>query len=221
MKRFNPGAGGPSGPRPQWAAAGVLAPVLFTGIVVLAGALRPGYSHLHQLISELGAHGTPYAHLMNYGGFIPTGLLLAAFAASTRLLAPRDSLAALGTVLLFAFAVAVTVAGLVSCDAGCPIAVGSLANIVHGLAAPVALMGGLGAMGCFGWALRRRPDTRLLGTYSLISALVGGALMILLALCLPRRSWVGLYQRLLLATLFLWCVVVAVRLLFGAGRRAG
>ena len=41
------------------------------------GALRSGYSHAVNTISELGALGTPHAWLWNLLGFIVTGLLLA------------------------------------------------------------------------------------------------------------------------------------------------
>jgi len=41
------------------------------------GALRPGYSHFINTISELGALGTPYNKLWNIAGFMVTGVLLA------------------------------------------------------------------------------------------------------------------------------------------------
>jgi hypothetical protein len=52
-----------------WAVAG---PILFGVVVTLAAALRPGYSHVTQLISELGETGTGTALLMNVAGFVPT-----------------------------------------------------------------------------------------------------------------------------------------------------
>ena len=51
------------------ALGGIAGPVLFTTVVVLAAALRPGYSHYEAVISALGETGGPHALLMNAGGF--------------------------------------------------------------------------------------------------------------------------------------------------------
>ena len=39
----------------------------------MAGYLTPGYSHLHQAISELGASNAPYTRVVRWLGFIPLG----------------------------------------------------------------------------------------------------------------------------------------------------
>ncbi len=52
---------------------GVIGPVLFTLVVVVAAAMRADYSHVHQFISELGATGSSHADFMNYAGFVPAG----------------------------------------------------------------------------------------------------------------------------------------------------
>jgi hypothetical protein len=39
------------------ALGGVAGPVLFTTLVIVCAALRPGYSHLYPFMSELGAPG--------------------------------------------------------------------------------------------------------------------------------------------------------------------
>lgn len=194
------------------ALGGIVGPAMFTAVVLVAGGLRPGYSHLHQFISELGATGTPGSAFMNQAGFLATGILLLLFAVSTRSLIRADPAAALGSVLFHFFAIGVFIAGLVRCDAGCPIAKGSLPNLLHGFASPVAFLCAVGSMGCFGWALRRRPEWVALGRFSLGSAVLALVFMLLLSAALVTREWVGLWQRLLLATVFAWCVVVAVRI---------
>lgn len=198
------------------ALGGILAPATFTAVVVVAGWIRPDYSHLRQFISELGATGTVGAPLMNYAGFIPTGVMLLLFARATRALILGDAAAALGCAFLHFFGVAVLVAGIVRCDEGCPIARGSLSNLVHGFGSPVAFLCAVGAMAGFGWALRRRAGWVGLGGYSLGSAVVALGLMVVLAASLRTREWTGLWQRILLTVVFSWCLVVALRL-----RRAG
>jgi hypothetical protein len=60
-----------------------LPPVLvcLAAIMVLAGTicfarLQPGYSHISQTISELGATGSPHPQLVGFGFFLPVGLLV-------------------------------------------------------------------------------------------------------------------------------------------------
>ncbi len=194
------------------ALGGIAGPAVFTAVVLAAAAMRPGYSHLHQFISELGARGTTGAALMNHAGFLPTGILLFLFASSTRSLIRGEAAAALGSVLFHFFAVGVFIAGLVRCDAGCPIATGSLPNLLHGFASPVAFLCAVGAMASLGWALRHRSGWNTLGRFSLGSAALALVFMMLLTLSLGTRDQVGLWQRLLLATVFVWCVIVALRI---------
>jgi hypothetical protein len=39
-------------------------------------SLRPGYSHISKMISELGETGAPQAHLVAFGFFLPVGLIV-------------------------------------------------------------------------------------------------------------------------------------------------
>lgn len=71
------------------ALGGLAGPVLFSTVVIVCGTLRPGYDHATQFMSELGETGGSHASLMNFVGFIPSGLLLAAFGASFAWLLPR------------------------------------------------------------------------------------------------------------------------------------
>ena len=57
--------------RPRFlAACGICGPVLYALVVLILGALTPGYSQAAQLMSELGESGAPYALAMNIGGFL-------------------------------------------------------------------------------------------------------------------------------------------------------
>jgi len=50
----------------------------------VAGYLTPGYSHLHQALSELGAPNAPYAWLVRWLGFVPLGITFLIFAFQSR-----------------------------------------------------------------------------------------------------------------------------------------
>lgn len=53
--------------------------ILFVVSILLAGHCTPGYSHLHQSISELGGRGAPCSRLVRWAGFVPFGLSFALF----------------------------------------------------------------------------------------------------------------------------------------------
>jgi hypothetical membrane protein len=56
---------------------GVLVPVVYFGVLLIAGYLTPGFNHFTQYASELGMAGKPAAQLFNYGMIAAGGLILA------------------------------------------------------------------------------------------------------------------------------------------------
>ena len=99
---------------------GVTGPVLFVVVLFFCGSLRPDYSHATQFISELGATGTENAALMNFAGFLPSGLLIAAFGVSLAQVLPRRRPSAVASAFVSFFGVGLVVAGLQPCEPGCP-----------------------------------------------------------------------------------------------------
>jgi len=199
------------------ALGGVAGPALLSLAVLVAASLRPDYSHVTQFISELGATGTPDAGIMNYGGFLPGGVLLAAFGVSLAMLLPRSRPALMVSALSTLFGLGVAASGLVSCDPGCPQAGGSLANSVHDKIAPISFLCLIVAAGVLGVHLRRQPAWRLVARYSVLTSVVALVLLAALVGSLETRDLTGLWQRLLLASLFLWTSVIGIRVF----RRAG
>ena len=61
---------------------GVVAPLLWVAVIVIAGELRPGFDHVGQYISELGERGSSAEMFMRYGGFVTTGLMHVIYAAA-------------------------------------------------------------------------------------------------------------------------------------------
>lgn len=163
--------------------AGLAAPVLFTSVTILCAALRPGYDHATQFISELGATGTPRGALMNLAGFIPSGLLFAVFGVSLARVLPRAAAFAGVSVLMTLF----------------------------GMGTVLAFLSATAGVGLFGRAVRRVPGWQGLSGYSLLSSAAAFVFLIALVASVESRTLTGLWQRLMLGTLFLWCAVVGVR----------
>lgn len=190
---------------------GIAGPILFSAIVLISAALQSNYSHINNFISELGATGTMYAGLMNYAGFVPGGLMIAAFGVALAKALPRQRLMLLAAMLVTLFGLGVAASGVISCDPGCPQTGGSVENLVHNRIAPVAFLCLIVGAGILGIEFRSLPVWRPLSVYSLVSSALALCFLAGLASSLDTRALTGLWQRLLLATLLLWCAVVGLR----------
>jgi hypothetical membrane protein len=195
----------------RWLAlGGVAGPVLFAAVVAVLATLRPGYSHVAQFISELGASGTQYAAAMNFAGFVPAGLLIAGSGVALLRFLPRRALAVGGAALLILFGVLIASSGLFSCDPGCPQGSGSAENALHNTIAPVLFLALIVAAFLLGLHFRAVPGRRALALYSFATALAALALFVAMVQSLEQRELTGLWQRLLLATEFAWCAVLGL-----------
>lgn len=118
----------------QWSArTGLAGLILMVVMVVLAGALTPGYSHVAQYISELGARGAPQEVLFRLAGFMPTGVLLLAFCLFAHRALPRSRGTTLALIGLAVYAAGYLVAAAFPCDFGCRPAKPSTSQLIHDL----------------------------------------------------------------------------------------
>ena len=99
---------------------------------IVGGALKPGYSHSANFISELNATGTPWAQELGLFGFIPLGLLLSSFLWVASPVSRAAGASRVGLLLLWSQPLAFIGAAAAPCDAGCP-ADGSSLQQVHNL----------------------------------------------------------------------------------------
>ena len=97
---------------------GVGAWVLFWTTSVVLGSFRPSYSHVVNMISELGAVGTPYATAWNILGFIIPGALLGfvGVVIARAVITRPSKVRTLATLLLVAFGLAVVGQGVMPAE---------------------------------------------------------------------------------------------------------
>ncbi len=208
-----------SGKAGRWLAllGGVVNPVAFVAAYTMAGALRPGYSPVHQSISDLGAGR--YGPLMDAIA-AAHGLLLIVFAAGFAMVM-RPVLGPARRGLATALLALRGLAGLTTAlftEAAATVAIHSLATIVALLSMVLAfLVAGLG--------LRRDARWRRYGIYSL-AATAATVLLVAVMFWLfnPRAPAApthlgGLAERLVSVEALAWYVVFGWRL-FREGRRA-
>jgi hypothetical membrane protein len=125
---------------------GVIAPVLFVFTAILGGAMRPGYSHLSDTISELFSPGSPNKPLLDTLHTI-YALLLALFGVGMLQLVRRSERSRLvGTIGAWLFIamglVSVTTATIFPQDAwgSTPTFAGEMHQILHGIIALLSIL---------------------------------------------------------------------------------
>jgi len=201
----------------RWLAliGGVINPIAFVLAYTVAGILRPGYSPIHQAISDLGVG--PNGSLLDAIAVLHA-LLLIAFAVGFALLMRRvltEGWRWSGVALLVLRGLAQVTTGIFT-DAPATVRIHSLATIV-------ALVSMIGAFLVIGLGLRRTSQWRGWGTYSLVAALVT---LVLVAVefwafrpgtpLAPARVG-GLLERVLSVEMLAWYVVFGWRLFVLAG----
>lgn len=190
------------------ALGGVIGPMLFVAVTVYAAASSENYDHLHQFISELGATGAVTAPLMNYIGFVPSGVMIALFGLGLKAHLPTNRINTLLCALVCVFGLGVAVEGLISCDLGCPQGAGTTENVIHNTLAPIIFLSLIVTITSFGFLWRKDSSLSKLSTYSLVSGVLALVSLGALASTLESRELTGLWQRILLLLLFSWCMVV-------------
>lgn len=188
---------------------GAFGPILFTLVILICSGLRVDYNHVHQFISELGATGTPCSPLMNYVGFLSTGILMLAFGVAMFSYSKKSISSRIGAGLLVIFGFGIFLSGLFSCDQGCP-DLGSQESNIHQAIAPVAFMCAIFGIFLSGISFRRRPEWKKLWIYSVLSSVLSLVLMMALINSLDSRMFTGLWQRLMLLVIFVWTGVIGV-----------
>jgi hypothetical membrane protein len=126
-------------------------------------------------------------------------------------LLPKSLLASSGSTLIAIFGLGMILVGIFSCDVGCP-RDGSFENNLHDqISGPIFLLVIIGML-LLGIYFRTNPVLRKRWVYSIVSAILSFFFMIALINSIESYTYTGLWQRLLLLTIFLWCVVVSVHL---------
>lgn len=195
------------------ALCGLAAAAWALAVPLLGARAAPGYSHVAQTISELGAQGAAHGALVSAAGFAPIGVLVAAFLVLAAGALPASARARAGLVCLGGVAAGYLGAALFRCDAGCP-GEGSLSQQLHNLFGLLEYGGAIAGLALLGGALRAVPAGRPLATLSFVTA--AGVAAGLLAMLVPGLAPVrGLAQRVAEAAIFGWIAIVSLRLLRG------
>jgi hypothetical membrane protein len=173
-------------------------------MVIVAGALTPGYSHVTQFISELGARGAPNEWGVRLAGFLPSGLVLFAFCGCAFVVLPRSRATALGLLGVAIYAAGYVVAAAFPCDLGCRPEEPSASQLIHNAGGLIGYVLAPAFLFALARAARSWPGAGYLVVAGYMAS--GAALVALLSLS-PSSPVVGLSQRLMEFAVLAWVVL--------------
>lgn len=198
-------------------AAGLLAAPFYLTLIIVLGALEPGFSHRTALMSMLGGVPGLRGLVFNFG-VAATGVLLITFAISLPRRLPPTWTAKVGAALLVIGGLGLIGAGVFHCNQDCrnilaePDFVGRL-HIIASLSAGM----GTGLAPFFVWvAIRSGTAWKDFATPTLVAAILanlpGITFWITLSTGFRLHSIEGLIQRLGLVVVLVWVFFAAMRL---------
>ncbi|MCM8568587.1 DUF998 domain-containing protein [Gramella jeungdoensis] len=199
---------------------GVIGSILFTSITIICASLQADYDHLDNFISELGATGASTELIMNYLGFIPSGICFSLFALSLLIAVSKGWVSRTGSVLFMVFGIGMSLAGIFSCDAGCP-PVGSMESGIHDGVSAIAFMSAILGIILLGFSFKKIKGLHSIWLYSLITGLVALILMLVMISTFESKHLTGLWQRLFLFSVFLWTIIAGLKIYKNHGANEG
>lgn len=192
--------------------AGLITPLWLALGVTLAGAFYPGYSHVDQAMSLLGAEGAPTQAFSPLINNFPLGVLYLLFGTAV-LLSFRDPWARLSGLLIILHGLGSFGTGYFACDAGCAPEHPSTSQNLHNLAGLVMAFSLLLASGLWVWLGRRLFASSGFAAFSLLCTLAAVGVLPLMAAALESGHGFGLYQRINYGVSLLWVAGLALMLL--------
>lgn len=176
---------------PAFTSAVTCALIVFL-MTFLGGLATPGYSHVSQFISELGASQAAFEIPVRYLGFLPAGYALLAFCWFAHRDLPKSGLTTAALIGLAVYAFGYCVASSFPCDPGCRPAQPSGSQVLHNLLGGIGYVVAPGFLGVLATRARSWPAARALSALGFAAAAL--ALLGLLTLS-PASPYVGLSQR--------------------------
>lgn len=194
---------------------GVLIPFwLFFGVLLTAQAY-PGYSHLDQAMSQLGAQGSPTQAFSAWVNNLPVGIFFVLFAVGVMRQVRASRLALFSAGLILVHGLASFATGYFACDQGCAPAQPSRSQQMHNLAGLVMFFSLTLASLLWGFLSKRLLGSRGFGLFSIACTVLAVATVVLMARAVEAGHSFGLYQRINYGISVAWVAGLALMLLRG------
>ena len=184
----------------------IIGPIIFTLVAFSLASIRPEYSHISQLLSELGEIGAPNAIVMNTLGTPILGVSVVLFSLALNQVLERTRISLGGVLVILLGGICLILGGLFPCDPGCiPV---TFSGKMHELVSNIGFSGIILAPFLLSVHFRGSVPWK---NYWFPTLLVGVFTVILVPLYLTDVfvSWNGFVQRLLLGILLFWIEAVS------------
>ena len=193
--------------------AGMIIPVwLFVGVTI-AGFMNPGYSHINQAMSELGAEGSATHVLSPIINNFPLGVLFIAFGAYLVSTFKESKLGIASGVMVLIHGIGSILAGYFSCDAGCQPVAPSGSQVLHNISGLVMFL----SLTIAGWLWvylgKRLIRSSAFSWFSFICMAVALVAAFMLPQAVESGHYFGLYQRINYGVSVVWLAGLAYLLL--------
>lgn len=189
--------------------AGMIGPVMFTVLVIIESLLRPGYSQIHNFVSDLGIG--KYSFIQNTN-FILFGSLSVIFAAGLKVTLPEGNVYSKMSVwATVVFGFAIIFAGIALITTGST-SESSSQNFFHVLSSMIAFLSIIAAQ-LFVWGAIKDDDNAVwgrYGKYTIVSGIISMILLFGLFSLTQTASYSGATERIFLAVPWIWIEVSGI-----------
>ena len=192
--------------------SGMIIPAwLFLGVLI-AGAMNPGYSHINQAMSELGAEGSATHIISPLINNFPLGILFIAFGLCLISELKNSKLAIFSGLMVVLHGIGSIFAGYFSCDAGCQPESPSTSQIMHNLSGLIMFL----SLTVAGWLWvylgKKQLGSTFLSWFSLFCMVVALGAALMLPQAVESGHYFGLYQRVNYGISVIWLSVLSYSL---------
>lgn len=189
--------------------AGRIDPGLAVFGVWLTSLAYPGYNHLDQAMSQLGAVGAPTGPWSAWVNNYPLGVLFILFAAGVARRFAGSRLAVFSAVLILTHGLGSLATGYFPCDEHCSPAQPSTSQQLHNLSGLVMFLS-LTLAGAVWAFLGKRLVSRGFAVFSASCVVLSVLTVVLMANAMQEGHDFGLHQRLNYGVSVIWCAALAV-----------
>ena len=189
--------------------AGLLIPLWLSLGVSLTALAYPGYSHLHQAMSQLGAMEAPTHGFSAWANNLPLGMLFLMFGCGIWRRYRDSRLAKFTASLIMLHGLASFATGYFPCDQGCAPALPSRSQQLHNLAGLVMFLSLTFAGAIWIGLSKRLLGKRSFAWFSLACTILAVGSVAMMADAMESGRLFGLYQRVNYGVSVVWCAGLA------------
>lgn len=200
-------------------ALGLVIPLWLLLGVTLTALAYPGYSHLDQAMSQLGAQDAPTQAFSPWVNNLPLGVFFVLFAIGVGRRFCASRLALLSAGLIGVHGLASFATGYFACDQGCAPVTPSFSQQMHNLAGLLMFLSLTLAGALWIWLGKRLLASSRFALFSALCTLLALVSVVLMGKAFEDGAFFGLYQRINYGVSVLWIAGLALVAL-RSGQRA-